>query len=55
MNLGIATRMAVLMHLHREEFYKVASPTVESNIRLESARRTLVSHQDLRVVVKVRG
>jgi hypothetical protein len=42
MNLGIATRMAVLMHLHREEFYK-STPSFENNIRLESARRTLVS------------
>ncbi|OHE99800.1 hypothetical protein CORC01_04936 [Colletotrichum orchidophilum] len=40
-NIGIATRMAVLMHLHREEFYKMNSPTREMIIRAESARRTL--------------
>lgn len=35
--------MAVLMHLHREEFYKMKNPTREMIIRAESARRTLVS------------
>ncbi|GJC97436.1 hypothetical protein ColKHC_06262 [Colletotrichum higginsianum] len=40
-NIGIATRMAVLMHLHREEFYKMKDPTREMIIRAESARRTL--------------
>ncbi|KAK1482283.1 hypothetical protein CTAM01_13633 [Colletotrichum tamarilloi] len=40
-NIGIATRMAVLMHLHREEFYKMKNPTREMIIRAESARRTL--------------
>nr|XP_036589160.1 uncharacterized protein CTRU02_01207 [Colletotrichum truncatum]KAF6800802.1 hypothetical protein CTRU02_01207 [Colletotrichum truncatum] len=40
-NIGIATRMAVLMHLHREEFYKMKNPTKEMIIRAESARRTL--------------
>ncbi|KAI8298812.1 putative transcriptional regulatory protein [Colletotrichum sp. SAR11_59] len=40
-NIGIATRMAVLMHLHREEFYKMKSPAREMIIRAESARRTL--------------
>ncbi|KAK1968699.1 hypothetical protein LY78DRAFT_631317, partial [Colletotrichum sublineola] len=40
-NIGIATRMAVLMHLHREEFYKMKNPTPEMIIRAESARRTL--------------
>ncbi|KAL4405155.1 hypothetical protein CABS03_13337 [Colletotrichum abscissum] len=43
-NIGIATRMAVLMHLHREEFYKMKNPTREMIIRAESARRTLVKH-----------
>lgn len=49
-NLGIATRMAVLMHLHREEFYTVSSPSREHIIRLESARRTLVSTLLFRLV-----
>ncbi|KAF3355630.1 hypothetical protein VdG1_03922 [Verticillium dahliae VDG1] len=40
-NLGIATRMAVLMHLHREETYVIKVPTKELVIKAESARRTL--------------
>ncbi|KAM0283729.1 hypothetical protein ACHAQH_002318 [Verticillium albo-atrum] len=40
-NLGIATRMAVLMHLHREETYVIKVPTQELVIKAESARRTL--------------
>jgi hypothetical protein len=43
--MGIATRMAALMRLHREETYEkitLSSPP-EEIIRAESARRTLVS------------
>ncbi|KAM0328841.1 hypothetical protein ACHAQA_005257 [Verticillium albo-atrum] len=40
-NLGIATRMAILMHLHREETYTIKAPTPELVIKAESARRTL--------------
>lgn len=41
--MGIAVRMAALMHLHREETYQVQNPTADLNMRAESARRTLVS------------
>ncbi|KAK2590452.1 hypothetical protein QQS21_011869 [Conoideocrella luteorostrata] len=40
-NMGIAMRMAILMHLHREETYHVPNPTPELIIRAESARRTI--------------
>ncbi|KAF4509886.1 hypothetical protein G6O67_001823 [Ophiocordyceps sinensis] len=40
-NMGIAVRMAALMHLHREETYQVQNPTADLNMRAESARRTL--------------
>lgn len=43
MNMGIATRMAILMSLHREETYYL-EPNAPSQVvmRAESARRTLV-------------
>ncbi|KYK57950.1 hypothetical protein DCS_04963 [Drechmeria coniospora] len=41
-NMGIAVRMAVLMHLHREETYQLQNPTPDLIIRAESARRTMV-------------
>ncbi|KAF3797033.1 hypothetical protein GCG54_00008999 [Colletotrichum gloeosporioides] len=50
-NIGIATRMAVLMHLHREEFYKMKNPTREMIIRAESARRTLSVAQPLQILM----
>ncbi|ODA83206.2 hypothetical protein RJ55_01717 [Drechmeria coniospora] len=40
-NMGIAVRMAVLMHLHREETYQLQNPTPDLIIRAESARRTM--------------
>ncbi|KAL2753952.1 hypothetical protein ACRALDRAFT_2108436 [Sodiomyces alcalophilus JCM 7366] len=41
-NLGIATRLAVLMHLHREECYVLSNnATKEEIIKAESARRTM--------------
>ncbi|ROT40913.1 hypothetical protein SODALDRAFT_343122 [Sodiomyces alkalinus F11] len=41
-NLGIATRLALLMHLHREETYVLSNnATKEEIINAESARRTL--------------
>lgn len=44
--MGIATRMASLMRLHREETYEriTQSSTPEEIIRAESARRTMVCH-----------
>ncbi|KAI1856351.1 uncharacterized protein JN550_013825 [Neoarthrinium moseri] len=41
-NLGVATRMAVLMRLHREEAYEWVAPSSSSEeiIRAEAARRT---------------
>jgi hypothetical protein len=44
MNMGVATRMAALMRLHREETYEriTASSSPEEIIRAESARRTFV-------------
>ncbi|ORY67603.1 fungal-specific transcription factor domain-containing protein [Pseudomassariella vexata] len=42
-NMGVATRMAVLMRLHREETYERLTPnsSPEEIVRAESARRTL--------------
>ncbi len=41
-NMAVATRMAILMELHREETYVLVTPTKELIVRAESARRTLV-------------
>lgn len=40
--MGIATRMATLMMLHREETYQIQSTNPDMIMRAESARRTLV-------------
>ena len=52
--MGIATRMASLMRLHREETYERITPssTPEEIIRAESARRTMVCHTFPRMLLR---